>query len=490
MFAFDNSYARLPNNFYARLNPTPVSNPSLIKINHYLAVELGLDADFLESSTGIEILAGNAIADKSDPIATAYGGHQFGNWAGQLGDGRAILLGEVINTNGTRLDIQLKGSGPTPFSRSGDGRAWMGPVLREYVVSEAMAALNIPTTRALAAVATGDNVVRENIFPGAILARVASSHVRVGTFEYFAAQNDEQSLRLLADYVIERHYPNAFANAFDNKNPYLTLLENVISRQAKLISKWMSVGFIHGVMNTDNMSIYGETIDYGPCAFMDSYHPKTVFSYIDQMGRYAYENQPQIAGWNLAQFASSILPLINPDEALAVKLAKGAVDSFSDLFIDAWSMDLNKKIGLETRQQGDFQLGQDLLDIMANNNADFTLTFRGLGNILINNDRSVHELFNNPAIFDKWETKWRSRLACEPNKLSEIGIAMQRVNPAFIPRNHQIEQMITSALDGDFGPFNTLIEILSNPYDDQPEYSNYQMPPQAEEIIKNTFCGT
>ena len=486
MFEFDNSYARLPNNFYAKLNPTPVSSPSLIKINHSLAIDLGLDADFLGSNAGIEILAGNAIADKSDPIATAYGGHQFGNWAGQLGDGRAILLGEVINTNGARLDIQLKGSGPTPFSRSGDGRAWMGPVLREYVVSEAMAALNIPTTRALAAVATGENVMRESIFPGAILTRVASSHVRVGTFEFFASQNDEQSLRLLADYVIDRHYPDAL----DADNPYLTLLENVISRQAKLISKWTGVGFIHGVMNTDNMSIYGETIDYGPCAFMDSYHPQTVFSYIDQMGRYAYENQPQIAGWNLAQFASTILPLINPDEELAIKLAKGAVNSFSDLFIDAWSMDLNKKIGLEMREQGDFQLAQDLLDIMANNNADFTLVFRGLGNILINNDRSVRELFNNPAMFDEWETKWHTRLSREPNKLSEIGVAMHSVNPAFIPRNHQIEQMITSALGGDFRPFNTLIEILSNPYDDQPEYSSYQMPPQPEEAIKNTFCGT
>jgi serine/tyrosine/threonine adenylyltransferase len=371
---FDNTYARLPDRFFARLRPTPVASPRLVKLNTKLALDLGLDPEELTTPQGVEILAGNRVPVGGDPLAMAYAGHQFGTFVPQLGDGRAILIGEVIDRAGTRRDIQLKGAGPTPYSRRGDGRAALGPVLREYIVSEAMAALGIPTTRALAAVTTGEPVWRETSLPGAVLTRVASSHIRVGTFQFFAARGDVDGIRCLADHVIGRHYPDAAGAA----NPYRALLDQIIARQASLIARWLLVGFIHGVMNTDNMSIAGETIDYGPCAFMDSYHPQTVYSSIDQMGRYAYGNQPEIAEWNLVRLAETLLPVLAEDHDAAILEAKEAIGTFAKLFETAYTAGLSRKLGLLESQPDDSSLAKDLLDRMANNGADFTLVFRRL----------------------------------------------------------------------------------------------------------------
>jgi uncharacterized protein YdiU (UPF0061 family) len=491
-FPFDNSYARLPEHFYARVNPTPVRDPALIKINRPLARHLGLDPDFLASPGGVEIIAGNRVPEGAEPLAMAYAGQQFGRLVPRLGDGRALLLGEVIDGDGVRRDIHLKGSGRTPFSRSGDGRAWLGPVLREYLVSEAMAALNIPTTRALAAVATGETILRERIYPGAVIARVAGSHIRVGTFQYFAVREDVQGLQALADYVIDRHFPGAREAA----NPYLCLLETVVAKQAALIAQWMAVGFIHGVMNTDNMLVSGETIDYGPCAFMDSYDPGMVYSSIDRRGRYAYGNQPSIARWNLASFATTILPLIDPDTAKAVEAAESAVNAFSDQFNGAWLSALRAKIGLAEEQDGDLGLAHDLLERMAANNADFTLTFRRLsalpGSMGPENaqaDAAVGGLFDDPESFSGWAAQWRARLAGERRDDQARQAAMRAANPAYIPRNHRIEQVISAALGGDFGPFETLGEILSKPFDDQPDNAGYQLPPLPEEVVHVTYCG-
>jgi len=490
---FDNSYAKLPERFFARINPTPVAKPNLVRINSPLARHLGLDLNHLTSLEGIEIFSGNRVPEGSEPLAMAYAGHQFGSWVPQLGDGRALLLGEIIDANGLRCDIQLKGAGHTPFSRGGDGRAWIGPVLREYVVSEAMSALCIPTTRALVAVTTGETIIREQPLPGAVLTRTASSHIRVGTFQFFAARQDVQALRLLADHVIDRHYPEVR----EAENPYLALLETVIARQATLIALWMGVGFIHGVMNTDNMSISGETIDYGPCAFMDGYDPDKVFSSIDHMGRYAYRKQPEIAHSNLACFASTILPLIDKNNETAIEEAKSALNSFSSNFNVAWSSSLRKKVGFTEEQSGDFELVQDLLHRMAVNKSDFTLTFRRLcelpGRIEKTNaplDSSVRVLFDNPSSFDEWAVKWRARLIREKQGDFERQSEMRAVNPSYIPRNHRIEQMITAALRGDFRPFDKLIAVLSRPYDDQPQNAPYQTPPLPEEMVHKTFCGT
>src|SRR5712671_3952646 len=373
-FPFDNTYAALPDGFFARVAPTPVTSPKLVKLNRPLALHLGLDPDLLSSPEGAEILAGKRVPDGADPIAMAYAGHQFGHFVPQLGDGRAILLGEVIDADGVRRDIQLKGSGPTPFSRRGDGRAALGPVLREYIVSEAMAALGIPTTRSLAAVVTGENVMRETPLPGAVLTRVASSHIRVGTFQYFAARNDTEGVRRLADHVIARHYPQV-AGA---ERPYLALLNGVIARQAELVARWLLVGFIHGVMNTDNTSISGETIDYGPCAFMDHYDPAKVFSSIDETGRYAYANQPRIALWNLTRLAECLLPLLSDEQDKAIKEAQSILGAFAEKFTTAYQAGLRSKVGLFTARDGDPVLAQDLLDAMARTQADFTLTFRHL----------------------------------------------------------------------------------------------------------------
>jgi uncharacterized protein YdiU (UPF0061 family) len=486
---FDNSYSRLPDRFFARLAPTPVKEPKLIKVNERLACHLGLDPDWLKSADGVRMLAGNLVPEGATPLAMAYAGHQFGNWVPQLGDGRAILLGEVIDADGVRRDIQLKGAGRTPFSRGGDGRAVLGPVLREYIVSEAMAALGVPTTRALAAVTTGEYVWREMAEQGAVLTRVARSHVRIGTFEFFANRGDTEGVRALADYVIARHYPE-IAQA---DQPYRALLDAVIGRVAALVAQWLHIGFIHGVMNTDNMSIAGETIDYGPCAFMDTYHPGTVYSSIDTHGRYAYANQPRIAHWNLSRLAGALLPLMGEHREKAVAMAQEALDAFPARFGDAYVAGFRRKLGLMEAREEDADLLQDLLDRMAENEADLTLTFRRLSDAAAGgaeDDAKVGALFKAPAAFTEWAFKWRQRLGVEKVDLAARSAAMKSVNPAFIPRNHRIQQVIDAAQCGDFTRFQELNAVLSKPYDDQPEYAHYQNPPKPDEVVHRTFCGT
>ena len=488
-FPFQNTYAALPANFFARVAPTPVASPRLIKLNRPLAIHLGLDPDVLASPEGTEILAGKSIPDGADPIAMAYAGHQFGHFVPQLGDGRAILLGEVIDADGVRRDIQLKGSGPTPFSRRGDGRAALGPVLREYIVSEAMAALGIPTTRSLAAVITGENVMRETMLPGAVLTRVASSHIRVGTFQFFAARGDTEGVRRLADHVIARHYPDVTKS----ERPYHALLQAVIARQADLVARWLLVGFIHGVMNTDNSSISGETIDYGPCAFMDHYDPAKVFSSIDEMGRYAYANQPRIALWNLTRLAECLLPLFSDDQDKAIAEAQTALGDFAEIFSTAYQAGLRRKLGLFTAQDGDPALVQDLLDAMAKNQADFTLTFRRLSEAALDpaGDSEVRQLFADPAVYDEWALRWRQRTSEEPQSSAERQVAMRAVNPAFIPRNHLIEAVIEAAVNrDDFALFEELLTVLSKPFEDQQAFAAYADAPEPHQCVLQTFCGT
>jgi uncharacterized protein YdiU (UPF0061 family) len=487
-FPFQNTYAALPANFFARVAPTPVASPRLIKLNRPLATHLGLDPDLLDSPEGAEILSGKRLPDGAEPIAMAYAGHQFGHFVPQLGDGRAILLGEVIDRDGVRRDIQLKGSGPTPFSRRGDGRAALGPVLREYIVSEAMFALGIPTTRSLAAVMSGESVMRETVLPGAVLTRVASSHIRVGTFQYFAARGDTEAVRRLADHVIARHYPHLAGV----ERPYHALLEAVIGRQADLVARWLHIGFIHGVMNTDNTSISGETIDYGPCAFMDHYDPAQVFSSIDEMGRYAYANQPRIALWNLTRLAECLLPLFADDQEKAIGEAQEVLGGFPEKFSAAYQAGLRAKVGLFTARDGDEALVQDLLDAMARGKADFTLTFRRLGDAALDlsTDETVRSLFDDPAAFDEWGARWRKRTAEEPQSPAERRAAMRAINPAFIPRNHRIEAVIAAAVADDTAPFEELVKVLAKPFEDQPEFADYANPPKPEERVCQTFCGT
>ncbi len=485
----ENSYARLPDRFYARLAPTQVRAPRLVKLNEGLARELGLDPDYLSSPEGVDILAGNRVPTGSEPLAMAYAGHQFGGFSPQLGDGRAILLGEVIDRNGARRDIQLKGSGPTPFSRRGDGRAALGPVLREYIIGEAMHALGIPTTRALAAVSTGEDVMREKALPGAVLTRVAASHIRVGTFQFFAVRRDAEGLKALVDYVIARHYPD-LAGA---ENPAAALLVRVIDRQAELIARWMLIGFIHGVMNTDNMAISGETIDYGPCAFMDTYDPATVYSSIDEHGRYAYGNQPVIGQWNLSRLAEALLPVIDEDREKAVDIAQEAINSYPAKFEAAFIAGYRRKLGLFTAEDGDAALAKQLMDVMAASKADFTLTFRGLSEAAgdVAADARVRELFDNPAAFDAWAVEWRARLAREGGDASERAATMKAVNPAFIPRNHLVEEALAAAVNsGDLAPFEKLIGVLARPFEDQPDVPEYTLPPRPEQVVRATFCGT
>ena len=491
-FGFENTYARLPERFYARLDPAPVAAPHLVKVNVELARNLGLDPDALASTRGVEILAGNHVAEGSEPLAIAYAGHQFGHFVPQLGDGRANLLGEVMGRDGVRYDIQLKGSGPTPFSRRGDGRAALGPVLREYIVSEAMAALGVPTTRALAAVTTGQQVLREIVLPGAVLTRVAASHLRVGTFQYFAAQGDAEGTRRLADYAISRHYPEA-AQA---KQPYRALLDGVIARQARLVAQWMLLGFIHGVMNTDNTSISGETIDYGPCAFMEAYDPATVFSSIDIYGRYAYGNQPSIALWNLTRLAEALLPLLGQEaggQEAALASAKEALAAFEPQFEAARMAGLRRKLGLFTDREGDARLAQDLLERMAANRADFTLTFRRLCESVAGpeGDRRVCALFADPGAYDSWAAEWRRRLEEEPVSWQTRAAMMRMANPAFIPRNHLVEAALDAAVvRQDFQPFEALLDVVSRPYEDRPVLERYATPARPEECVRQTFCGT
>ncbi len=469
MIPFDNSYARLPGTFFARQAPVPVRAPRLVGFNSDLAKLLRITPGDVEEMA--QAFAGNTVPEGAEPLAQLYSGHQFGTYNPQLGDGRAVLLGETIGSDGIRRDIQLKGSGQTPFSRRGDGRAWLGPVLREYVVSEAMHALGIPTTRALAAVETGEIVLREGPMPGAVLTRVAQSHLRVGTFQVFAARGQLENLRQLTEYAIQRHYPDA-------EGP-MGLLRAVRDAQARLIAQWMSVGFIHGVMNTDNSSIAGETIDYGPCAFMDSYHPNTVYSSIDRMGRYAYSNQPDIAVWNLAQLATALIQQFEDKDA-AVEEATEIVHAMPGLMQEHWLERFRAKIGLVWAEEGDLEMISDLLTRMARNQADFTNTFRALGS-----DRA-RDQFTDPAAYDEWAKGWQTRVEREatPNAV------MAAANPAFIPRNHRVEQMIQAAVQGDYALFLRLSEVLARPYDDQPEESDLQRPPAENEVVHATFCGT
>ena len=470
---FDNSYARLPEPFHARLNPMPVKAPVLIRFNHDLARELGIDAAAADADELAEIFAGNRLAEGAEPLAQAYAGHQFGGFSPQLGDGRAHLLGEVIDRAGQRRDIQLKGSGPTPWSRMGDGRAWLGPVLREYVLSEAMHALGLPTSRALAAVATGERVYREQgALPGAVLTRVAASHIRVGTFQYFAARRDQAALQRLYDYTVARHYPEASDPA--------ELLSAVIDRQAALLAGWMGVGFIHGVMNTDNTTISGETIDYGPCAFMDVFHPQTVYSSIDAHGRYAYDNQPNIIVWNMAQLATALVPLM-PDQDAAIETFTEVVHAMPGKIGREWLRVFGRKIGLARASEADEPLITGLLTIMANGRADFTNTFRALAGGV------PRDQFTDPSLFDAWEPGWRARLEHEQDPETR----MRAANPAVIPRNHRVEQMIQAAVAGDFAPLDRLLGVLARPYEDQPDSAaDLTRPPEPSEVVRQTFCGT
>ena len=486
-FGFLHTYGALPERFYSRVSPTPVANPQLVVFNTPLAEELGLDAAAVEREAAA-MLSGNHLPEDASPIAMAYAGHQFGGFVPQLGDGRAILLGEVKGRDGILHDIQLKGAGATRFSRNGDGRAAIGPMLREYVISEAMHALGVPTTRSLAVVTTGEKVYRESALPGAVLTRVAASHVRVGTFQYFASRGDHEGLRVLLDYVIARHYPEARAA----DSPALAVLKEVTRRQAELITRWMLIGFIHGVMNTDNMAISGETIDYGPCAFMDEYDPKTVFSSIDSFGRYAYTNQPAVAQWNLARLAETLIGLIDPDTDKAIALATEVLEPFIDQFDALFLTGMRRKLGLVAAEDGDGELIRNLLTLMQESHADFTLTFRSLA-LMAGDPREeprVSALFSTTSNIGGWLRDWRQRLTREPQTATERSAGMRAVNPAFIPRNHRVEAALSAAESGDYAPFRKLLSVLQRPYEEQPDAAEYSQPPQPSERVLQTFCGT
>jgi serine/tyrosine/threonine adenylyltransferase len=488
-FPFDNSYARLPVPFQLAQMPTPVRAPRLIKLNRELAQELGLDLSGLDDQALADLFSGNALPEGAQPLAMAYSGHQFGGFNPNLGDGRAILLGEVVDVKGQRRDIQLKGAGPTPFSRRGDGRAALGPVLREYIVSEAMHALNIPATRALAAVSTGEPVYRQPIQPGGVFTRVAASHIRVGTFQFFASRGDEAGLKHLADYVIERHYPHVMQEA----HPYLALLDSIMDAQAQLIAKWMAIGFIHGVMNTDNMTVSGQTIDFGPCAFIDTFDPMAVFSSIDERGRYAWGNQPGMAQWNLARLTECLLPLISDKAEEALKQGNDRVVGFANSYQRYWLVEMRAKLGLEREEAEDAGLISGLMEALHQGRADFTRTFRALANLSESGSQGLaaRDEFTDPAPFDLWLPQWQARLTRETHNPHERAMAMQKVNPAFIPRNHRIEEVIEAAVErDDFQPFETLNRVLSQPFEDQPEFEVYTHAPLEHERVLATFCGT
>lgn len=478
---FDNSYARLPKTFFTSLKPTPVSSPKLIILNEPLAKSLGLNIEALQNKDGLAVFGGNAVPDGAHPLAQAYAGHQFGHFT-MLGDGRAILIGEQMTSKGERFDIQLKGSGRTPYSRGGDGRAALGPMLREYIISEAMYALGIPTTRSLAVVTTGEKVYRETALEGAILTRIADSHIRVGTFQYVANWGTDEELRILADYTIERHYPHIEAN----ENKYLSLLQEMMKRQAALIAKWQLVGFIHGVMNTDNMTISGETIDYGPCAFMDDYNPETVFSSIDRHGRYAYGNQPIIGGWNLARFAEALLPLLHEKEEEAIKLAQDEISRFSELYQSHWLAGMRRKLGIFNEEEGDRFLIEELLQMMQKYRADYTNTFRAL----------TFDKLEDTSLFQsleyiKWNESWKTRLDRQQESRESSHELMRNSNPTVIPRNHRVEEALEAAVNkGDFSVMEKLLDVLSNPYAHTPDQEEYCSLPEVSARPYRTFCGT
>ncbi|MCA1031163.1 YdiU family protein [Bacillus timonensis] len=478
---FDNSYTRLPKSFYSNLNPTPVSSPRLVIINDQLATSLGLSGEGLKGEEGAGIFAGNEIPEGAAPLAQAYAGHQFGHFT-MLGDGRAILLGEQITPKGERLDIQLKGSGRTPYSRGGDGRASLGPMLREYIISEAMHGLGIPTTRSLAVVTTGEDVIRETNLPGAVLTRVAASHIRVGTFQYAAKLGTVEDLQALADYTIDRHYPEVESH----ENKYLSFLKAVIKRQAALIAKWQLVGFIHGVMNTDNMTISGETIDYGPCAFMNTYDPATVFSSIDTQGRYAYGNQPQIGGWNLARFAEALLPILHSDEDESLKLAQNAISAYPDLFRSEWLTGMRAKLGLFNEEEEDKQLVEELLTLMERYKVDYTNTL-----VALTFDKVEDTVLKGKEAFDKWYQQWQERLGRQTESKEQSVELMKNSNPAVIPRNHRVEEALEAAVScGDYSVMERLVGVLSNPYAHSAEQVEYAKVPEDRDEGYRTFCGT
>ena len=477
----DNSYASLPKTFFTSLNPTSVISPKLIILNDSLASSLGLSVEALQSEDGIAVFAGNKIPEEASPLAQAYAGHQFGHF-NMLGDGRAILLGEQINPTGERVDIQLEGPGETPYSRRGDGRATLAPMLREYIISEAMHALGIPTTRSLAVVTTGESVIRETVLPGAILTRVAASHLRVGTFQYGAAGTTIEELRALADYTIKRHYPDIEGD----ESKYLSLLKEVIKRQAELIAKWQLVGFIHGVMNTDNMTISGETIDYGPCAFMDEYDPGTVFSSIDTEGRYAYGNQPNMAGWNLARFAESLLPLLHENQDEAVNLAQGEISGYMELYHSYWISGMRAKLGLLNEDIQDQSLIDDLLSMMKKYRADFTNTF-----VALTFDKVQDTVLFGTPEFAEWHEKWQERLGKQQQSKDSSHLLMRKSNPAIIPRNHRVEEALEAAVkDGDYSVLERLLDVISSPFAHSAEQADYAKLPEKSNPSYQTFCGT
>jgi uncharacterized protein YdiU (UPF0061 family) len=480
---FDLRHARLPDRFFAKVAPTPVRAPAILAVNDALGAELGLSAEELRDPA---VWAGNAIPEGAQPIALAYAGHQFGGLVPQLGDGRAILLGEALTRDGRLLDVQLKGSGRTPFSRGGDGRAALGPVLREFLVSEAMHALRVPTTRALAAVSTGERVHRERVLPGAIVTRVAASHLRVGTFQYFAIRRDHEALAILVRHALSRHHPDAL----EAPRPALALLERVIDAQAALVARWLAVGFVHGVMNTDNTSISGETIDYGPCAFLDAFDPSRHFSSIDQHGRYAFARQPGIALWNLARLAEALLPLVDPDEERAIALATERIDAFPARFEARYADELRRKLGLSRAEDGDLELGRALLAILAEARADHTRTFRALPRWLEGDAHALDEAGLPPERWSAWLEGYRARLGRDGSRLAEQAARMRAASPAFIPRNHRVEEALAAAAEGDLGPFERLRRVLARPYDEQPEAADLAAPPGPEQWHYATFCGT
>lgn len=477
---FDNTYNRLPEKLFSTIDPNPVSAPKMIIFNHALAESLGLNGEALLEEEGLEVLAGNEVPQDGASLAQAYAGHQFGGFT-MLGDGRALLIGEQITPEGERFDIQLKGSGRTPYSRGGDGRAALGPMLREYIISEAMHGLGIPTTRSLAVVTTGERIMRERLLPGAIMTRVASSHLRVGTFQYAANWCSVEELRALADYAIERHYPEIE----EDEGRYLDFFKAVVKRQAALIAKWQLIGFIHGVMNTDNMTISGETIDYGPCAFMDVYDPKTVFSSIDAQGRYAYENQPRIGGWNLARFAEALLPLLHEEQEKAVEIAQEALYEYSGLHKSHWLAGMRAKLGIFNEEKEDEALIDELLGLMKEHQADFTNTFRAL---TIN---KAEDALSGKPEFEAWRGKWKARLGRQEENLAAVQELMKRSNPAVIPRNHRVEAALEAAVEfGNFGVMENLLKVLKDPFAYTEEHEDYCEVPGASAGGYRTYCGT
>jgi uncharacterized protein YdiU (UPF0061 family) len=481
---FDNSYARLPEALHSRVGPVPVPRPGLAVLNERLAGDLGLDAGVLRES-GAEIFAGNRIPEGAEPLAQAYAGHQFGHFT-NLGDGRAVLLGEQITPGGGRFDIQLKGSGRTPYSRRGDGRAALGPMLREYIMSEAMHALGIPTTRSLAVAVTGEQIMREELLPGAVLTRVAASHIRVGTFEYANALGDRAALEALARYTLARHYPESVGAG----NPALALFDAVLERQAKLVAQWVCVGFVHGVMNTDNMALSGETIDYGPCAFLDVYDPAAVFSSIDRAGRYAYANQPNIAHWNLARLAEALLPLIDEDKDRAVARAGEALGRFPESFRRHYLSGLRAKLGLLTKEDDDFALAREFLDGLKEAKADFTNSFVALTRSAETGRRENLPWSGDGTALSSWQAKWEARLARQQKSRDEVAAVMRRANPFVIPRNHRVEEALGAAVAGDFAVMQRLLDVLADPFTETEAHWPYREAPPAGSAAYRTFCGT